>query len=1065
MRVVQSAKDRTFAVLEQSISNIKNAMKIQDYAVIQEQFDAFAKHMKTAKTKTILEAHGGVPTFVVHLLVDVEAYFDRRKKDKASVRKLSAKQGRAFHRMVLTLRRFTKEYEELMGEARVSASTGTKDVINENDDDENNKSLRKKTIENDSDDDSRSETDSGTDSDIELDTDPETDSDTLSSDEDRDSDSDSVDSMENWSSADSSSSDSSSDQVFSQLKGRDRWLKKTVVTKEKVVKDKEGRGRARAEARAAAAAARADAAKEASLSSLTTKSIIPEQDLTASTLNHHVRDLISSRGRRGTDAKHLLRQLEALVRLSIRFGAKMEVPLLMHVITARFDLVKNLDDVMSTKDWKSAVLDLSRLVALLEGEGEENKDIGAPKVQYKLGMASREDIFDSTVGLALGGKSKGTSVQDTTDRIESMDTTLMAPNSSPSANNPSNKQVEEHTQTMSVKESHKMATNTILIPVNGSLALLLTRLDEEYVKSLQRINPHTAEYVLRLRDESKLVQVLMMAQFYFERVDMTSEAAEMSALRVEHLYYRHDSLAEEADKEAALYQLVGECNMVHPAAWVWNTVDCPVHSRYMIMDVMKVHPGAVNEKTVNTYGNNNENENKTLTMIPDVVEENDDPKTHVQIYPSSSSSETLLNDLCTYVYQHGKDRSRTRAMLCHIFHHALHDRFLEGRDLLLMSHLQDTISNVNDISTMILFNRMMVVLGLSAFRLGRIREAHQCLADICSGRARELLAQGMSSGRYAGEKTVEEEKAEKRRQIPYHQHIHLDLLEACHLTSAMLLEVPNMAAVNQPVDATDAEGTTPTVRRKVISRTFRKHYDIYDRLAFKGPPEQTRDFVIQAANYLLKGEWEQCAYLLSKFEVWQLVPGENAALKIQTMLLEKIKQEGLRTYILAYSAQYDSLSIQVLCELFALPMNEVHSIVSKMMINRELHASWDQTTETIVLRRVEPTSLQLMALQYAEKTSSLVEANERLLEAKRALVVFSGRDFEGGGGWNTNWKSSGDHYHQSRGSGRGGSGHHGYGQRKYHRNSNYHQRGTGNTRRGQGGRATGAYSNRKHRMW
>ena len=59
---------------------------------------------------------------------------------------------------------------------------------------------------------------------------------------------------------------------------------------------------------------------------------------------------------------------------------------------------------------------------------------------------------------------------------------------------------------------------------------------------------------------------------------------------------------------------------------------------------------------------------------------------------SMSIREELMEKLCTYVYQHGTDREKTRAMICHIYHHALHDRFLEARDLLLMSHLQDTIS-------------------------------------------------------------------------------------------------------------------------------------------------------------------------------------------------------------------------------------------------------------------------------------------------------------------------------------------------------------------------------------
>jgi translation initiation factor 3 subunit C len=61
--------------------------------------------------------------------------------------------------------------------------------------------------------------------------------------------------------------------------------------------------------------------------------------------------------------------------------------------------------------------------------------------------------------------------------------------------------------------------------------------------------------------------------------------------------------------------------------------------------------------------------------------------------------------------------------------------------------------------------------------------------------------------------------------------------------------------------------------------------------------------------------------------------------------------EGLRTFPFAFSGQYDSLSLNQLC---AMSKMEVHSIVSKMIISRELEATWDQPTETIVLRKVEP---------------------------------------------------------------------------------------------------------------
>merc|ERR1712157_227745 len=128
--------------------------------------------------------------------------------------------------------------------------------------------------------------------------------------------------------------------------------------------------------------------------------------------------------------------------------------------------------------------------------------------------------------------------------------------------------------------------------------------------------------------------------------------------------------------------------------------------------------------------------------------------------------------------------------------------------------------------------------------------------------------------------------------------------------------------------------------------------------------------------------------------------GESSADKIKEMLTSKIKVEGLRTYLFAFSHQYDSLSLSQLCQMFDLSKNEVHCIISKMIIHSELAASWDQPTETIVLRKSEPTQLQILALQFADKAVGLVEANERLLDAK------SGGMFGYGGGKDDNWKDN-----------------------------------------------------------
>ena len=49
------------------------------------------------------------------------------------------------------------------------------------------------------------------------------------------------------------------------------------------------------------------------------------------------------------------------------------------------------------------------------------------------------------------------------------------------------------------------------------------------------------------------------------------------------------------------------------------------------------------------------------------------------------------------------------------------------------------------------------------------------------------------------DRTQEQEKLEKRRQVPFHMHINLELMECVYLTSAMLLEIPYMAGSGREV--------------------------------------------------------------------------------------------------------------------------------------------------------------------------------------------------------------------------------------------------------------------------
>ncbi|KAF8977187.1 Translation initiation factor 3 subunit c, partial [Haplosporangium bisporale] len=418
--------------------------------------------------------------------------------------------------------------------------------------------------------------------------------------------------------------------------------------------------------------------------------------------------------------------------------------------------------------------------------------------------------------------------------------------------------------------------------IQGSIVAFIDRLDDEFTKSLQNIDPHTTDYVDRLKDEVGLYTVIVRTNAYFVRLEMTDAISRTTMRRLEHLYFKPD---------------------------------------VVILAV---------EQTL-------------ATTLP------------AHIATPTLDSANLIHDLCVYLYKNGASLLRTRAMLCHIYHHALHNRFFVARDMLLMSHLQETIHQA-DVTTQILHNRAMVQLGLCAFRSGMIKEAQGCLQDISgTGRVKELLAQGLQLQRNNAI-SPEQEKLDRQRQLPFHMHTNLELLECVYLTCSMLLEIPTMAAAN----------LKPENRKKVISKPFRRMLDYNSRQVFAGPPENTRDHIMGAAKALSNGEWQQSVELINAIKIWELMPNSD---KIKEMLGQKIQEEGLRTYLFSNASFYSSVGLEQLASMFNVPKNTVISIVSKMIWSEELSASIDQVSNVVVLHHVQPSQVQALALAFAEKAT------------------------------------------------------------------------------------------------
>nr|CAB3241738.1 eukaryotic translation initiation factor 3 subunit C [Phallusia mammillata] len=417
-------------------------------------------------------------------------------------------------------------------------------------------------------------------------------------------------------------------------------------------------------------------------------------------------------------------------------------------------------------------------------------------------------------------------------------------------------------------------------------------------------------------------------------------------------------------------------------------------------------------------------------VLQDVV-----PGDKVESTESQETSSDVMKNLCQYIYtKDSSDRLRTRAILHHIYHHCLHDRWYEARDLMLMSHLQETI-HFSDVPTQIIYNRTMVQLGLCAFRRGLMKEAHNALVDIQStGRAKELLAQGLLLQRQGERISPEQEKVEKRRQIPFHMHINLELLECVYLVSAMLLEIPYVAA--HEFDA----------RRRMISKQFHHQLRVSERQSLLGPPDNMREHVVAAAKALKMGDFRACLRFVindkMNNKVWNLFNNKEGVVK---MLETKIKEESLCTYLFTYSQFYDNISLDWFASMFELDRASCHRIISRLIINEELSASWDEPSSSLVLHRTDPTRLQNMAIQLGEKVSTLVDINERILEARaggggfqnyRQDQGYQGNRYQGNRGTGNYSSNRSGGYQGNRGSGyqgqrsgyqgnRGGGGYHG----------------------------------------
>ena len=168
--------------------------------------------------------------------------------------------------------------------------------------------------------------------------------------------------------------------------------------------------------------------------------VYEEELITEDVLDKKLSELMATRGRKVSDKRAVVQQLEYLCRAAKKLGPRKEIPLLMHLVAAIFDSHRNIDDYIDIKKWATGHRSLTRIIDLLNKHNE-----------LSLGVAPMNDLVEQVQTVQLNA-----------DFIKGEKEMNDEPSEDPN-----------------------------VIKVVGSLEAFLLRLDVEYRKSLQQINPHT----------------------------------------------------------------------------------------------------------------------------------------------------------------------------------------------------------------------------------------------------------------------------------------------------------------------------------------------------------------------------------------------------------------------------------------------------------------------------------------------------------------------------------------------------------------------------------------------
>ena len=123
-----------------------------------------------------------------------------------------------------------------------------------------------------------------------------------------------------------------------------------------------------------------------------------------------------------------------------------------------------------------------------------------------------------------------------------------------------------------------------------------------------------------------------------------------------------------------------------------------------------------------------------------------------------------------------------------------------------------------------------------------------------SGRVKELLAQEITHNRSV-EKSIQQERSEKQRQVPFYLQINCDVLESIYFTSAMITSMPLIAAHFME-------------QKRKVPKPLKRFLEFYEKQVFIGPSKSAKDFVMLACKNMMTGNWQAVTDAILSIKSW-----------------------------------------------------------------------------------------------------------------------------------------------------------------------------------------------------